>query len=207
MQIQRPSVHRQLPVRRSRPQLLWPVAIQFHAVLIRIAQVNRFAHAMVRCPIQRDPRVKHPAQSFRQCSTRGIDNRRVIQPCSSRRRRRAAQALPSIHSQMMVITGRRKKRRALPKPLRHLKSQNPAIKVQRPRNIRHPQMYMPNVHARINHICRPRAFTVLRYRHSLSLTRLPQTLLATISSPPARPSQTAGNNRNSSAKQSSLRET
>jgi hypothetical protein len=63
-----------------------------------------------------------------------------------------ALALPRIQPDVVVVSTRRDKRRSRPQPLRQLKSQHAAIKLQRPLKFRHLQMHMPN----------PRS---TRYRH------------------------------------------
>ena len=54
IQIERSRIHRQTAVRRAWPFFLRPIPIKFHAVAIRIAQIQCFAHAMIRGAFERN---------------------------------------------------------------------------------------------------------------------------------------------------------
>jgi hypothetical protein len=58
-----------------RPFFARSIPIKFEAVFIRIAQIERFADAVVRRAIERNARALEAKQSVSQLSTRGIENR------------------------------------------------------------------------------------------------------------------------------------
>jgi hypothetical protein len=80
MQIKLPGIHCQSPVRIQRPAFLRLVAIEFHSILIRIIEVNRFAHAVIGRTLQWYLRCQHLPQ--RRCQSRAIriNNRRMVKP-------------------------------------------------------------------------------------------------------------------------------
>jgi hypothetical protein len=87
VEIKPPTIHRQAAVRRPRPCFLWSVPIQFHAVVVRITQVNRFANAVIARSIQRNAGGDQSAQSISQRTPGGIKDGGMIQArCSGQRR-------------------------------------------------------------------------------------------------------------------------
>lgn len=73
-------MHGQLAVRGARPLFLRFVPIEFHPVLVGIAQVQRFADAMVGRAVERDARRNQPPQRIGQCRAGRIENGGMIQP-------------------------------------------------------------------------------------------------------------------------------
>ena len=61
----------------ARPFGLGTIPIQFDAILVRVAQIQRFAHAMIARAIERNARSEHPMQRIGQRCTRGIQDRGV----------------------------------------------------------------------------------------------------------------------------------
>ena len=51
-QVKRPGEHRKLAVRGPRPLVPRLVAIQLDSIVIRVAQINRLADAVIRCPVK-----------------------------------------------------------------------------------------------------------------------------------------------------------
>src|ERR1700674_2859939 len=122
------SEHRQFAVRVARPEFLWLVTIQFHSIIIRITQINRLAHTVVRRAFERNSRGQHSSQSCGESRTRGINDGGVIEPGRALGRRRTAKAFPSIQGNVMMVASRRKKNRAIAEPLHDLESKNTAVK-------------------------------------------------------------------------------
>ena len=77
--------HRQRSVGRARPFFLRPVAVQFDAVLVGIAQIKRLADAVVAGAVELDAGLHHAMQRIRQRGARGIEDRGVEQPGGARR--------------------------------------------------------------------------------------------------------------------------
>lgn len=150
LQIQWSCKHRQLAVGTPRPLLPRTIPIQLNPVPIRITQIQRLAHSMVRCAVERDARPHQPLQSIGQRSLGRIQNRQMIKPRSSRCRSRPTCALPRIQPNMVVISARRDKRGRVAKPLHQLKPKHTAVELQRPFQIGHLQMDMPDPYSRIN---------------------------------------------------------
>ena len=129
-------------VRRARPFFLRPIPIQFHAVVIRIAQIECFAHAMIRRSFERDACLLQPPQRIRQFRPRRIQDGQMIKPRRSRRRRLAAGTLPGIQSDVMMIPARREKCRRRSETLRQLKPKHITIKSKGALQVRHLQMHV-----------------------------------------------------------------
>ena len=149
-QIQRPRIHRERPICLFWPLLHRPVPIKLHAIAIRIPQIERLAHSMVCSCLKRYSRIHQPLQRIPQRRPRRIQNRQVIKPRRSGRRRLSARTLSRIQSNVMVIITRRNKRSRIPKSQLQPKPQHAAIKRQRPVDVRDLQMHMPDPRPRIN---------------------------------------------------------
>lgn len=106
---------------------------------------------MIRCPIQRDARTDQSAQRIGKARARGVQDRHVVQPRRSWRRRRPAFALPRVQPDVMVITSRREKGRLRPVSLRDLKTQDTLIETDRPFQIGDLQMHMSDSNGGIDH--------------------------------------------------------
>jgi len=111
LQIETACVHGQLTAVVTRPKFARPVAIELDAVVVGIAQINRFAYPVIGCAFERDAGAQDTAQRGGQRRTCGVDDSGVIEPCSARRWRRATQALPGVQSDVMVVAASREKRR------------------------------------------------------------------------------------------------
>jgi len=137
-----------------RPLFLWPIPIKLHPIPIRVPQIQRLTHPMIRRPIQFDPRRHQPTQRIRQLRARRIQNRQMIQAGCARSRRPTAFTLPGIQPNMMVIPTRRQKRRLCAVHLRHLKPQHIPIKPQRPLQISDLQVNMADARLRMDRLSR-----------------------------------------------------
>ncbi len=111
---------------------------------------------MIRRPLQRNARRHQPPQRIRQLRTVRIKNRHVIHPRPLHRRRTRPFRMPRVQPDVMVIifrSPRRQERRRISQPLRNRESQHVMIKPQRPIQVRHLQMNMPNPRLRMNLFC------------------------------------------------------
>src|SRR5436189_4436201 len=105
VQVQRASCHVQFTV-EAWPFLLRSIAIEFDAIVVRVAQVNRFAYAMVRSAVNVYTVVEQPLERARKFLTVRIENGEMIQSGAPGRRLRCAFARPGVESNMMMITTR-----------------------------------------------------------------------------------------------------
>ncbi len=74
-EIQRFGVHRQRAVGPARPVGLRTVPVQLDTVPVRIAQINRLAHAVIGRPLERDARLEQASQGGRERLAVRIENR------------------------------------------------------------------------------------------------------------------------------------
>lgn len=126
--IQRTGEHRKLTIGSSRPFFFRAIAVKLHAIAVRVAKINRLAHAVIGCAIEFDARSQHASQRVRQPGARRIKYRNVIQSGRAGLWRRTASTLPCIQSDVVVITARRKKCRLPAHSLRDFEAKHIAIK-------------------------------------------------------------------------------
>lgn len=72
--------------------------MEFHSILIRIIEINRFAHAVIGRTLQWKLRRQHLLERPRQRRPTRINKRRVIKPGRGSRRWRTSKALPVYHA-------------------------------------------------------------------------------------------------------------
>ena len=111
LEIQPFREHRERSVRRARPLLLRPVAIELDAVLVGIAQIKRLADAVIAGAVELDAGLRSRDQRVGQRRARRVENGDVEQPGGARRRRMAAVALPGVEADVMVIAAGGNERR------------------------------------------------------------------------------------------------
>src|SRR5256884_9644583 len=102
---------------------------------------------MIACALERNVRLHQASKSLRQGCAGRIQIREMIEAGCTLWWWRRVTALPSVKSDMMMITARGNKRRFFAVSLCQLKSENAAVKIERPLQISHLQMHMPDVHA------------------------------------------------------------
>src|SRR5258706_10829130 len=88
------------------PFFLRPVTAEFDTVAIRIAQVNRFAHAVIRRPFDGNAVIEQALERPREFSPVRIENREMIKPASAWRRLTRPFAGPGIQANVMMIAAR-----------------------------------------------------------------------------------------------------
>ena len=119
--------HCDAAIRRPRPRLPRAVPVEFDAVAIRVAQVERFADAVIGGAFEGYSRFDEPAQGVGQRRPRGVNYCNVVKAGCSRRRRRTTLAFPCIQPDVMVVAARRNKRRVASIALGQFKAQHTAI--------------------------------------------------------------------------------
>src|SRR5439155_4797301 len=122
---------------------------------------------MIACPCQRNVRLHQASKGLGQSNAGRIQNREMIKAGCALWQRRPVSALPSVESDMMMITARGNKGRFVAVSLCQLKSENAAVKIECPLQISHLQMHMPDAHPRINW-CLAHTFTLTNFAIYLS---------------------------------------
>ncbi len=79
-QIERSRTHVQPPVRSPGPLLLGPVPIKFDAITIGVAEIERFAHAVVRCAFESNACLNQTAQGISKFRAGWINDGHVVKP-------------------------------------------------------------------------------------------------------------------------------
>src|SRR6266480_8148761 len=105
---------------------------------------------MIARPCKRNVRLHQASKGLGQSSAGRIQNREMIKAGCALWRWRPISALPGVESNMMMITARGNKCRFFAVSLCQLEPENAAIEIERPLQISHLQMRMPNAHACIN---------------------------------------------------------
>jgi|GEM_PF-4357387 len=116
LQIQRPREHRQSAIRIHWPLVLRPIPIQLDAILIRIAQIQRLAHLMIRRAVERDACGFEPSQGISRIRTLRVEDRRVEKPGGARGGWLAAEAFPGVQTDVVMIAACVPKRSISMKP-------------------------------------------------------------------------------------------
>src|SRR6476619_3791563 len=88
--------HFKFAVSPPRPLLARAVPIKLDAVLIGIAQVKRFADAVIGRAIELHARTKQALERVGEFRARWVEDRHVIQTGCAARRRRASATFPSV---------------------------------------------------------------------------------------------------------------
>ena len=97
------------PRRVARPVGFRPVAVQLDPVAVRITQIDRLAHAVVRGAVDFVSGLHQTFEHGGKCRTVGIEDRSVKKPGMAGRGWRAALRLPGVQPDMVVIAASRKK--------------------------------------------------------------------------------------------------
>ena len=98
-------------VRRPRPLLLRPVAVELDAVAVRVAQVDRLGDAVVGGAVDRPLRVDEPLERVAELRPVRVADRDVVEAGRAGRRRRAAARLPRVQAEVVVVAAGRDERR------------------------------------------------------------------------------------------------
>ena len=145
--------HRKPADRIARPLPGRTIPIKLDSIFVRIAQIKRLAHAVIRGAIERDSRGDQAPQRIRQRGAGRIKNRDVKQSRAAGRRRQAAFALPRVQADMMVVAARREECRLRSVTLGDLEAQHIAIEAERAIEVGDFEMHVADGYARIDGVC------------------------------------------------------
>ena len=124
------GVHGEIAGGIARPDFLRFVAVQFDSVLVGVAEVKRFADAVVGGAVEGDFSGEKPVQGGGEGGAIGIKNGSVIEARRAGRRRRAAETFPSIDGDVVMISAGGEKRCARTEALHRLQAEHAAVEVQ-----------------------------------------------------------------------------
>src|SRR6266540_7112652 len=139
-----------LPVVRSRPFLLRPVPVKLDSVLIRVCEVERLTHRVIRRAMQRDARLPQAPKCLGQCAAARIANCEMVEPGRSRRRRGTTLRLPRVQPDVMVVAARGDEGGLVADARLLLEAQHLDIERERAVDVGHLQMNMADVDAGID---------------------------------------------------------
>src|SRR5579871_291482 len=142
--------HRQPAVGSARPLLGRPIPIELDAVVVGIAQIKRFAHAVVGGALERDLGFDEPAQRIGEARAGRIQNRQMIEAGGTERRWCAAAALPGIEPDMMMIAARGNERRLRTDALHQVETEHAAIKGERAIDVGDLEMDVTDAHSAVD---------------------------------------------------------
>ena len=145
--IKRRGGHGEFAIGITRPFGRSAVPIQLDAALIGIAQIKGLAHAVIGRAVNRDARCHKPTLRISELCAIRIECGGVKQPRAAARRRVAAETLPSVQSDVMMIAARRDESGLLSISPRELKAEHAAGKLKRALEIGHPQVNVADADA------------------------------------------------------------
>jgi hypothetical protein len=97
-QVEPACEHRKPAVGGVRPNFARPVSVKFDAVFIGIAQIERFADAMIGSAVERNVGRDQPPQYIGKPRARRIENGEMIEAGTPERWRLAAAAFPGVEA-------------------------------------------------------------------------------------------------------------
>src|SRR5213075_799370 len=121
--------------------------------LVRIAQVKRFAHAMIARAIEGNVCSGQSSQGVGERGARRIENREVIEPRAIRRRRRPRFAFPGVESDVMMIAAGGNERGLRTVALSQFETEDATVELQRAFDVRDLEMDMADANAGIDWRC------------------------------------------------------
>ena len=139
-----------LPLAVLGPVRLRPVPVELDAVLIGIAQVERLADPVVARAVELDAGRDQPPQRVRQGGPGRVEDRGVEQPRGAGRGRLAAEALPGVEADMVVVAAGRDEGGLGAVFLHQREAEHPAVEGERAIEVGHLQMDMADLRARVD---------------------------------------------------------
>jgi hypothetical protein len=127
VKVERPRVHRKLSVRVDRPCLPRPVPVEFDAIAVGVAKVDCFAYTVIASAVELDACRYDSPQGIGKFGFGRVENRQVVQACTTARRRRSTGAFPRIQADMVMVSPGADECRLRSESLRQLKSQHSRI--------------------------------------------------------------------------------
>ena len=104
------------------------VPIEFHAIVVGVAEVDRFADAVVGSAFQFHTGSQNAADGLGELRAFVKEDSEVIQAGGAGRRRRTAEAFPGVETDVMMIAVVGEESRLRTKALRELEAEHIAIK-------------------------------------------------------------------------------
>ncbi len=163
--VERLERHLERPARVARPFLARAIAIQLDPVVIRIGEIDRLTHAMIRRTMYLHAGLKQAPNGPRQILARWIANSDVIQPGVAGGRGRPAEALPGVETDVMVIAAGGDEGGLTPVPLHQLETEDVDVKGERAFQVGHLEVHVADIGSRGN------AVSISCLAHSLCLQR------------------------------------
>ena len=117
------------------------------SVLVGVAQIQGFAHAVVAGAVEFDAGRYHTLQRIGQLRARGIEDGEVIEAGAAGRRRLAARALPGVEADVVVVAAGGDERGLVAVALDQLEAQHVAIERQRAVDVGDLEVYVADAHA------------------------------------------------------------
>src|SRR5579875_1749670 len=146
--IQCTGKHLQRAIGQYRPLFPRPVPIQFHAIAIRIVQINRFRYAMVAGSGDGVAGSYQSRENLCQLLAGGIQDSKMVQAGCMQGSSRSMMAVPRIQSDMVMIAAGRKKDRLMSVTHGNFKTQQVVIESKRFFQISNFQMHVPDTRLR-----------------------------------------------------------
>ena len=140
-----------------RPSFLGAIPIELDAVLVGIAQIERFRDPVVAGAVERDAGRDQPAQRIGELGPRRIEDGEMVEAGRAGRRRLPAGALPGVQPDMVMIAAGRDEGRLRPVALHQLEAEHAAIESERTIKIRDLQMHMADADTGIDRAGEARA--------------------------------------------------
>lgn len=137
MKIERLGDHGEFAGRRAGPLGLGAVEVEFDTVLVRVAEVERFTDAVIGSAVEIDAGREKAAEGIGQFAARGIENREMKQAGVAGRRRRAAQTLPVVQADVMMISAGGEERGLSAEALRDGKAKDAVVEGNRAIEVGH----------------------------------------------------------------------
>src|ERR1043166_599589 len=121
-----------------------PVPGQLEPDAVRIGEVDRDAHPVIRSALNRNPRGEHPMHRSREIGPGWIADGDVVEPGVPVRRRVRPAALPGVEPQVVVVITRGDERGAVAIPSHQVEAEYAAIEPDGAVEVAHLEVYVPN---------------------------------------------------------------
>ena len=130
MEVQGAGVHGEFAVGGAGPGVARTVPVEFDAVLIRVAEIESFADAVVGGSIERNLVLDERFEGSAEIGARGKHNREMIETGGSGCGRLAVAAFPGVEPDVVMISAGGDKGSGRAKALHELKAEHTTVKVE-----------------------------------------------------------------------------
>jgi hypothetical protein len=103
LEVERIGNHGEFAGRGAGPFGLGAVAVEFDAILIGVAEVEGFAHAVIRGPVELDAGLDEAAKGIGEGGAVRVKDRGVIEPGGAGRGRASATAFPGVEADVVMV--------------------------------------------------------------------------------------------------------